>query len=61
MKTQMQEGVLDDVLKGHTVFTIMTGGGDDRLTWDSSKPQEIIEAMEKFDEYMNNNYIDFLK
>ncbi len=52
--------VAEEVRQGRTVFTILTGSGDDRLVWDKSDPAQVREAIEKFDSYIDNGYIAFL-
>ena len=49
-----------EVETGKTVFTILNGSGDDTLIWDPSDPKQIADAIDKFDEFMNNGYIAFL-
>lgn len=56
----MQAEVLKEVQEGKTVFTVMTGNGDDRLVWDASDPKQVLEAIDQFDDYMANGYIAFL-
>ena len=52
--------VAEEVKQGKVVFTLMGKSGDDSLVWDASDPNQIIEAMAIFDEYMANGYIAFL-
>lgn len=56
----MQAEVLKEVQEGKTVFTVMTGNGDDRFVWDASDPKQVLGAIEKFDDYMAKGYIAFL-
>ena len=52
--------VADEVAEGKTVFTILSGSGDDRLVWDASDPQQIKDAIAKFDEMMEKGFVAFL-
>ena len=52
--------VADEIKDGKTVFTALSGNGDDRLVWDKSDPQQIKDAIAKFDEMMEKGFIAFL-
>ena len=49
-----------EIQAGKTVFTILSGNGDDRLIWDASDPQQVKDAIEKFDEMMEAGFTAFL-
>lgn len=48
------------VLEGKTVFTIPSKSGHDRLVWDAADPQQVKEAIAKFDEYIDKGYVAYL-
>lgn len=50
----------EDVEQGKTVFIILSGSGDDRLIWDAADPAQVKEAIEKFDEMIEQGYTAFL-
>lgn len=52
--------VVEDVKQGKTVLTVLCGKGDDRLVWDAADPEQVKEAIEKFDEMMGKGYVAFL-
>lgn len=52
--------VANPVKEGKTVFTVLCGEGDDRLVWDASDPEQVLDAITKFDEMMEKGYIAFL-
>ena len=54
------ERVDEAVLEGKTVFTIPSQQGHDRLVWDAADPQQVTEAIQKFDEYIEKGYIAYL-
>jgi hypothetical protein len=54
------DSVDKDVEQGKTVFTILSASGDDRLAWDAADPAQVKEAIEKFDEMMQQGYVAFL-
>jgi len=56
----MSVQVAKEVGEGKTVFTVFGTSGDDRLVWDAEDPNQIKEAIEKFDEYMDKGYLAFL-
>ena len=54
------ERVDEAVLEGKTVFTIPSKDGHDRLVWDAADPQQVKEAVQKFDEYIEKGYVAYL-
>jgi len=54
------ELVLEEVKRGQVVFTVLGPTGDDRLCWDCSDPEQVKEALTRFDEMINKGFIAFL-
>lgn len=48
------------VAQGRTVFIVSSRNGHDRLCWDAEDPQQVKDAIAKFDEYMKNGYMAFM-
>lgn len=48
------------VLEGKTVFTVPSQDGHDRLVWDAADPQQVKDAIKKFDGYLEKGYIAYL-
>lgn len=44
---------------GLSVMRVLTDNGDDRLTWDRSKPTEIKDAIKKFKDFLSKGYKAF--
>lgn len=52
--------VADEVKEGKVVFTIGSHLGDDRLVWDPADPQQVKDAIAKFDELMEKGHIAYI-
>jgi hypothetical protein len=56
----VQTEVLEEVKSGKVVFTTLSPEGDERLVWDASDPDQVKEALQIFDGYMDKGYLAFL-
>lgn len=56
----MNLATTDEVKQGKIVFVWLSQQGDERLIWDSSDPNQIMEAINKFDELIDKGYLAFL-